>query len=90
MAEVLGDGAAEEPRFLRDIGDAAPELSLGDVANVDALEEELATGDVVEAQEYLGDRRLAGAGVADDGRDLAAADAEREVVEGVLVRIGEA
>ena len=47
MAEVLGDGAAEEPRLLRDIGDAIPELRLGDIADVDALEEELAAGDVV-------------------------------------------
>ena len=80
VAEVVGDGPREEPRLLRHVADARAELRLRQVTNVNALELERSHGCVEQAQKELGDGRLSGAGVSDDGRGLATAQGEVEVV----------
>ena len=61
---------SEEEALLRDDPELAAQRLLGHVAEVDAVDRDPALARVVEAGEQLRDRRLAGAGVADerDGR----------------------
>src|SRR5207247_11097224 len=55
------------------------------VARLDAVEQDLASVDVVEAHEQVHDRRLAGPGRADDRHGLAGTHVEREVLNEWLV-----
>ena len=74
-ADVVGHRAGEQEALLGDGDDGAPEVGLGEVAQVDAVEEHAAVGGVPEARGEPGDGGLAGAGGADDGERLAGRDA---------------
>ncbi len=80
-ADVVGDGAGEEEWVLQDDAEAAAEGGEVLVADVDAIDEDLAVLDVVEAHHQRGDGGLAGAGVADDGGGLAGGDGEGDAAE---------
>ena len=60
-ADVLGDGAGKDRRLLLDIGEAAAKIGWRDVADIDAIDEDAAAADVVEALGQREDRALAGA-----------------------------
>ena len=66
--DVLGHGACEEEPFLRDDPELAPKGRLRDLSEVDRVDRDTARTRVVETRQKLRDRRLAGAGVADQGR----------------------
>ena len=64
--DVLGDGAGEEEPLLRHDAELAAQRVLRDVAQVVPVDRDPPFGRVVEAGDQLRDRRLAGAGVADE------------------------
>ena len=75
-------------RILEDHLHAPPqrtELLVVEVRDVLAVEEHLAAGRLVEAQDRAADRRLAAARLADQAERLAAADLERDAVDGLDV-----
>src|SRR5580658_5788965 len=80
-ADVRIDGAGEKKRVLQDDAELAPEVLDIELANVDAIEKNLAALHVVKAEQQGNERGFAGAGVADDGERLAGLDAERYVAE---------
>ena len=80
-ADVVGHRALEQEALLGDGDDGAPQVGLGEVAQVDAVEQHAALGRVPEAGRQPGDGGLAGAGGADDGERLPGRDREVEVVE---------
>ena len=80
-ADVLGDGAGEEEGVLEDDAEAAAEGGEVLVADVDAVDEDLAGLDVVEAHHEGGDGGFAGAGVAYDGGGFVGVDGEGDVAE---------
>ena len=59
----------------------APQILQVDAANVDAVQQDLAALNVVEAQQQRDERGLARAGVADDRDGLPGLDAERDIAE---------
>ena len=80
-ADVFGDGAGEEEWVLQDDAEAAAEGGEVLVADVDAVDEDLAVLDVVEAHHEGDDGGFAGAGVADDGGGFAGGDGEGDAAE---------
>src|SRR6266852_8197215 len=87
-ADVGFDGAGEEKGILEDDAELAAQVLEIDFADVDAVEQDLAALNVVEAEKERDERGLAGAGVADDGESLAGLDAERDVAEDPIVFAG--
>ncbi len=81
--DVLGDGSGEQESLLRDDPELSAQRGLGDVPEVDAVDQDPAVARVVEPREQLGDRRLAGARVADQGDRGPRRDVEVEVVQDV-------
>ena len=79
--DVLGDGAAEEESLLGDDPELTAERVLRDVAEIVAVDLDPALRRVVEAGEELRDRRLAGAGLADERDRRARRDVEVEPVQ---------
>ena len=79
--DVLGDRAAEEEALLRHDPELAAQRVLRHVAQVVAVDRDPALGRVVEARDQLRDRRLAGAGVADERDGRAGRDVEIEPVQ---------
>ena len=77
----MGDGAGEEEGVLQDDAEAAAEGGEVLVADVDAVDEDLAGLDVVEAHHEGGDGGFAGAGVAYDGGGFVGVDGEGDVAE---------
>ena len=65
-------GALEHERVLGHDAELGAEGVEGELAEVDAVDGDRTRVGVVGAGEHLGDARLAGAGVADEGGDLAA------------------
>ena len=59
-----------------------------ELADVDAVEQNLAALDFVEAQQELNRGGLAGAGVADDGDGLAGLDVEGDVAQDPVFVLG--
>jgi len=80
-ADVLGDVAGEEEGILQDDAEAAAEGEEVLLADVDAVDEDLAKLDVVEAHHERGEGGFAGTGVADDGGGLVGVDGEGDVAE---------
>ena len=72
-ADVARDRAGEQHRLLRDVADPGAQVLLPHLAHVDAVDEDAAFVDVVEARNQPGERGLARAGAADDRRDFARA-----------------
>ena len=85
VGDVLADGAGEEEDVLLDDADLAAEGGEGHVADIDAVDRDAAAVELVEARQEGGDRRLAGAGGADEGDGLAGADVEVDVRQDRLV-----
>ena len=80
-ADVVGDGAGEEEGVLQDDAEALAQRVEVLLADVDAVDEDAAALDVVEAHHQAGDGGLAGAGVADDGGGLVGLDDEGDAAE---------
>ena len=81
VLDVASDGAGEEVGTLGDEADAAHEVVLAVVFDVDAAQEDFAFADVVEAGDEMADGGFAGAGGADDGGGLAGLGGEADVFE---------
>ena len=77
----LSDRSGEQVCALRHVADPAPQQFRRQPADVDSVHEHRALGGVDQARDEVDDRRLAGAGAADDRRRLAGFDSERDVVE---------
>ena len=86
VADVLHDGAGEEVHVLEHDAETAAQIGLADLIDVDAVIADLGVGNVVEAVDEVRDRRLSGAGRADEGHLLARFSIERDVVQDFLVR----
>ena len=87
VGDVLADGAVEQPGVLEDHPERPAQVVAGQLARVDAVDQDAAGVDLVEAHEQVDERRLAGAGRPDDGDRLAGRDVEIEVVDERLVRL---
>src|SRR5260370_1947474 len=84
-ANVCFDGAGEEEAVLKNDAEQAAEVLEIDFADVDAVEQDLAALDVIEAKKERDERGFAGAGVADNGEGLAGLDAEGDIAEDPIV-----
>ena len=83
--EVGRHGAGEQVRLLGDVADLPPEQVGVEVAHVDAVDEHRPVGGVEQSRHQVDERRLAGAGAADDRGRLPGLDPERHVAQhGVL------
>src|SRR4029077_10328468 len=78
----------EEEGVLKNDAEQAAEVLQIDFADVDAVEEDLAALNVVEAWEERDESGLSGASVADDGEGLAGLDAEGDITEDPIVFAG--
>ena len=67
VGDVVADGAVEQPGVLEDHAERAPEVVAGQVAGVDAVDEDAPGVDLVEAHQEVDEGRLAGAGRTHDG-----------------------
>ena len=76
VGDVGRDGIAEEIGFLEDECDLRAQAGEGEVANVDAVDQDAAGAGVVEAGEKIDEGGLAGAGRSDDRDEAAARDIE--------------
>src|SRR5699024_8464927 len=74
--DVVRDGAGEQVRLLGDHHDVAGEVLHRDVPQVHAVQRHPTLGGVVEAGDELGDRGLAGTGLAHQGDGLAGGDVQ--------------
>ena len=88
QADVGFERAGEEERVLQHDAELAAQFLHVQFANVDAVEQDLAALDVVEAQQELNGGGFAGAGVADDGDGLTGLDAEGDVAQDPIVFAG--
>ena len=79
--DVVANGAGEEEALLRNDSELAPKRRLRDVAQVDAVDRDPSFERIVEAGEELRDRRLPGAGVADEGDGRPGGDVEVDPVQ---------
>ena len=79
--DVVRDGAGEHEVLLGHHHHRAPQIGVGQVAQVDPVEPHRAAGRVVEPGQQLGDGRLAGAGGADQRDGLPSAIAQVQVVQ---------
>src|SRR5712664_2705800 len=87
-AHVGFDGAGEEEGVLKNDAEQAAQVLEIDFADVDAVEQDLAALNVIEAKKERDERGFAGAGVADDGEGLAGLDAERDITENPIIFAG--
>ena len=87
-ADVLGDGAGEHHRLLLDIGKARAEVGGVEVADVDAVDEDGAGVDVVEALDEAEDGGLTRARCADQRDGLAFRHGEGQLVDDLLALAG--
>ena len=71
VGDVLADRAVEQPRVLEDHPELAAQVVAGQLAGVDAVDRDPPAVDLVEAHQQVDERRLAGAGRADDRDRLA-------------------
>ena len=91
VADVVGDRAREQHRILRHEADVVAQRSQRERADVMAVDQDPPFVRVVEARDQAGERRLAGAGGADDGDDLAWSGIEGDLLQRVdAARIAEA
>ena len=93
QADVRIDGAGEQIRILQNHSKMPPQIVERELAKIDGFGPpiaDVAALDVVEAQQQIGQRRLARAGVAHHRDGFARLDAETHVAQHpVLVLIGE-
>ena len=81
-ADVARDAAREQHQLLADHRDLVAQRREGQRAQVAAVEQDAAGGRVVEPRQQVEERRLAGAGAADEGDAAAGLDDERDALEG--------
>src|SRR5262249_37065795 len=81
VADVVTDGAEEHDRLLEDQADLAAQRPDLEVADVDTVDPDRALSGVVEPGDQARERRLAGAGTADDPDVLTGLDGERGVLQ---------
>ena len=79
--DVLGEGAREDLGALRDHPDRTPKALEIQVADVGAAEEHRASRRLHRARDERGQRRLAGAGAADQGDGLARGDPQVDALQ---------
>ena len=84
-ADVVGDRARKQERILGDQRHLRAQGALLDGPHVDAVDQHISVGDVVEAGDQVGDGGLAGAGLADQRHGLAGLDGEVDVLQHRLV-----
>ncbi len=84
QANVLGDGSGEQERVLQHHPEMAAQLGHILFAHIDAIDQNAAALDLVEAHHQADDGGFAGAGVADDRRCLVGLDHERHVFQNPL------
>ena len=80
-ADVVGGARAEQHRILRHEREAAAKIGQRERAKIDAVERDAALLRIVEAQQQLEHRALAGAGRPDQRDRFAGFDREREIVQ---------
>ena len=81
IADVVANGAMEERGVLRDDADLRAQAFLRDLGDVLAVDEDATPLEVVEAQQQIDQRRLAGAGAADQPDPFTGLDGERQMVD---------
>ena len=86
-AQVACNGAREQPRLLRHIGNTPADVVLRKVAQIDAIQANGALRGIVEAKQELGHRRLARTRRAYNRRGLATATGKAQVAQAILVGI---
>ena len=79
VADVLRDRGVHQAGFLGDVGDAPVPLAARELLGGDAVDEVAAAVLGAQPQQDLHERRLAGAGGADDADRLAAGDLEADL-----------
>src|SRR5919108_5243985 len=85
VGDVVPDGAREQERLLGDVAELAAVGAEVEIRERMVVDQYPALGRVVEPGRELDDRRLAGAGLADEGDRLPGRDLEVEAGQGVLV-----
>ena len=88
VGDILTNGAVEQQRLLRHVGNLAAQTLLRAARDVLAVHEHAPALHVVQAQQQLGERRLARARFAHQTHALARRHMERQVVEHALARRG--
>src|SRR5216683_638117 len=88
-AEVAGDRGMEQVGVLRHDADGGGEGGEGEVADVDAVDGDASGGHLVEAGHQIAQRRLAGAGSADDREVAARRQVDVDPVQDLFVAVGE-
>ena len=81
VGDVFGDGAVEQESVLLDDAQQPAIAVGGDVAQIDAIEQNRAGGRIVEAGDEIAERRLAGAAGADQGDHLAGLDVQIDLMQ---------
>ena len=81
VEDVVGDRAVQQRGVLRHHADLAAQALLARLGDVLAVDQDAAAFDVVEAQQQIDERRLAGAGAADEPDLFARRDAQREAFD---------
>src|SRR6185312_12524600 len=87
ITDVVADGAVEEPGVLQHHAGLRPQLIAPQSRDVDAVEGDPALIQLVEAQDEVDERGLAGAGGTDDGNGVAGLGHQREVLDERLLRL---
>ena len=86
VADIFHDRTGKEIHVLEHDAEAAAQICLTDLIDVDAVVADLAVGNVVKAVDKVRDRRLARTGRADEGDLLAGFGVERDVMQDLFVR----
>ena len=86
-AQIARHGAREQPCLLRHVGDAPADLVLRKLAQIDAVQTNGTPRGIMEAQQQLCHRGLAGAGRTHNCRGLSAAAGKVQIAQCVLVGI---
>ena len=71
VADVVPDGAVEQPGILEHHADLAADRVAGQIGDIDAVQQDAAAVELIEVHEQLDDGGLARAGGAYDGNTLA-------------------
>ena len=87
--DVFGDRSREEHDVLLDRRDLRAKRRQVPFPDVDAVDQDAALVDIIDAGDQLGQRALAGAGFADDRDRFARCGAERDVVQDRIAAVAE-
>ena len=88
VAQVGGHGAVEEQRVLGNHAQMLPELCLGQIPDVYAVEQDLALAGLVDPGNQVHQGGFAGSGGADNGGGLAGTGHKADVLQHRTVRLG--